>query len=68
MRKWLRPDQITATLERHGYPPDTPVLGTRYADEGITVVIAGKRLVVPADVLLMEAPASGEERRRSLFH
>jgi hypothetical protein len=57
----LREDQIRATLERHGYHPETRILGITYGTV-TTVNVYGARLVVPTDVLRQPPPA--EERRR----
>lgn len=73
----LRRDQIAETLRRHGVPEDANVLGVRYdhddnrAAKGTRVLVMVEgvgKLVVPDDVLEMEAPPSEAERRwRTLF-
>ncbi|HXF72319.1 MAG TPA: hypothetical protein VNO79_06895 [Actinomycetota bacterium] len=55
----LRDDQIRATLERHGYSPDTHVLGITYGLV-VTVNVYAARLVVPTDILRQPPPV--EER------
>lgn len=65
-RRALTDAQIRATLERHGYPPDTS-FGIQYGDV-TTVNVEGAYLVVPADVLRMtESDEPAEARRAPLF-
>jgi hypothetical protein len=60
---------VVATLRRHGLSEKTEVYGISYGAEGgpVTVNIAGKRLVVPEDVLAMPGPMPAESPRRTLF-
>lgn len=62
----LSEEQVRETLRRHGYSEQTQVLGIT---EGTitTLNVYGARLVVPTDILSMEAPALDPKRRR-LFH
>ncbi len=68
---WRRPlteAQIRATLERHGYSPDTHVLGISRTDVLTTVNVYGAQLVVPSDVLRDPGSDSEpEDRRTALF-
>jgi hypothetical protein len=68
----LRGDQIRATLARHGFSEDTPILGIRYEARGslrpyVVISIEALGLVVPDDVLAMPAPPTDPARPRRLF-
>jgi hypothetical protein len=62
VRPALREEQLAKTLERHGLPADTPVLGIRYIPRVVVVIEGGRRLRVPPDVLDMPAPPRPNRR------
>jgi hypothetical protein len=69
VRAGLRPEQIRATLVRHGYPDNLEVLGIRYEPDQVVVVTEVGQLLVPDDVLALEPDAREPKRRgrRRLF-
>jgi len=66
-RNALTEAQIRATLERHGFNPDTPIRGIRYGDI-VTIAVRRAVLIVPTEVLQMPRETEGPESRTLFDH